>query len=107
MKLYLKITLILLITIIFGASLWIYTNRSQPQIADYASLLPTQNTAIFAAYSTDGTVSNYVVHYLKALKEIAPNIIYITDNPIKRSALKKIQPYITHLEAQRHGEYDW
>jgi len=65
------------------------------------------NAAVFAAYSADGTVSDYVVDYLKKLKEIAPNIIYVTDNPIKRGEIKKISPYITHLIAYRHGEYDW
>jgi len=74
---------------------------------DFKPFEPNQNTAIFAAYSADGTVSDYVVSYLKALKEIAPNIIYITDNPIKRWDINKISPYIIRLEANRHGEYDW
>lgn len=74
------------------------------QIAPYTE---GANAAVFAAYSADGTVSDYVVDYLKKLKEIAPNIIYVTDNPIKRGEIKKISPYITHLIAYRHGEYDW
>lgn len=65
------------------------------------------NAAVFAAYSADGTVSDYVVDYLKKLKEVAPNIVYVTDNSIKRGEIKKIAPYITHLIAYRHGEYDW
>lgn len=74
---------------------------------DFKPYQVNQNTAIFAAYSTDGTVSDYVISYLKALKEVAPNIIYITDNPIRRADIDKISPYITRLEALRHGEYDW
>lgn len=74
---------------------------------DFKPYEVNQNTAIFAAYSADGTVSDYVITYLKALKEIAPNIIYITDNKIKRADIDKISPYITRLQALRHGEYDW
>ena len=74
---------------------------------DFKPYQINQNTAVFAAYSADGTVSDYVISYLKALKEVAPNIIYITDNPIRRADIDKISPYITRLEAKRHGEYDW
>ncbi len=74
---------------------------------DYNTFQKQKNTAIFAAYSKDGTIPDYVITYLKALKEIAPNIIYITDNSIKRNEIKKLTPYIIHLEATRHKEYDW
>lgn len=66
-----------------------------------------KNCAVFAAYSADGTVSDYVIDYLRALKEIAPNIVYVTDNPIPESEIAKLRPYINHLIARRHGEYDW
>lgn len=62
---------------------------------------------MFAAYSADGTVSDYVIDYLRALKEIAPNIVYVTDNPIPESEIAKLRPYVNHLIARRHGEYDW
>ncbi len=66
-----------------------------------------ENAAVFAAYSADGSVPDYVVSYLKKLKEVSPNIIYITDNPIRKGDIKKLRPYVTHLFASRHGEYDW
>ena len=66
-----------------------------------------KNTAIFAGYSEDGSISDYVVTYLKKLKEIAPNIIYVTDNQLSKNQLRKIKPYVNHVIAHRHGEYDW
>ena len=66
-----------------------------------------QNTTVYAAYSSDGTVPDYVVENLRLLKEVSPNIVYITDNPIRRGDIGKIKHYITHLIALRHGEYDW
>lgn len=70
-------------------------------------LAAEKNCAVFAAYSADGTVSDYVIDYLRALKEIAPNIVYVTDNPIPESEIAKLRPYVNHLIARRHGEYDW
>lgn len=81
--------------------------RTKPLEADFAALDAGANAAVFAAYSKDGTVPDYVVSYLKKLKEAAPNIVYVTDNEIKKSEVKKLKPYIVHLEARRHGEYDW
>lgn len=87
---------------------FVYSDR-QPVAVDYQLTPYTagENAAVFAAYSADGTVPDYVLTYLKKLKQIAPNIIYVTDNPIKRGEIKKLEPYITHLTAYRHGEYDW
>lgn len=70
-------------------------------------LKKNKNTTIFAAYSADGTVSDYVISYLKGLKEVSPNIIYVTDNPLPRKEKYKISPYVNTIIAGRHGEYDW
>jgi len=107
MKRYIKILILALFVLVLGLVFVIREDKPKEIIKDYASFDPHQNTAIFAAYSSDGTVSDYVITYLKSLKEIAPNIIYITDNPMKQSEAKKIKPYVTHLEAKRHEEYDW
>ena len=48
-----------------------------------------------------------MVDYVKKLKQISPNIIYVTDNPIKRREIEKLEPYVTQLLAYRHGEYDF
>lgn len=105
---YIKHNLIPFLAII-AALIAIIADRCLPQdvTADFSPLKPTQTAAVYAAYSEDGTIPDYVITYLKALKEIAPNIVYITDNPIKKSELKKLAPYITHLEAKKHHEYDW
>ena len=87
---------------------WAFYDRQQIavdfQLGPYAK---GENAAVFAAYSADGTVPDYVLDYLCKLKQIAPNIVYVTDNPIRRGEIKKLEPYITHLTAYRHGEYDW
>ena len=101
------IGMIIFILALTGLSIFLYLQRPISIKQNFSSYKAHQNTAVFAAYSADGTVSDYVITYLKALKEIAPNIIYITDNQIKRSEINKLKPYITRLEAARHSEYDW
>lgn len=75
--------------------------------ADFSALKVSSNAVVFAAYSQDGTVPDYVLSLLKKLKKEAPNIVYVTDNQIKKSEIGKLKPYVTHLLAKRHGEYDW
>lgn len=106
LKRFILIPLLLLVLL----AIWqitIYLNTPLNLKKDFNAFQPQKNTAIFAAYSKDGTVPDYVITYLKTLKEIAPNIVYITDNPLKRNEIKKLTPYIIHLEATRHEEYDW
>lgn len=107
MKRYIKLFALALSAVIFGIVITLQLNKAKEIEVNYAAFNPNQNTAVFAAYSGDGTVSDYVITYLKTLKEVAPNIIYITDNPIKLNEANKLKPYVTHLEAKRHGEYDW
>ena len=83
-----------------------YTHAKNTELS-LSPLTPNQNTTIFAGYSADGSISDYVITYLKKLKEISPNIIFVTDNPISKSEIKKLTPYVNHLIAYRHEEYDW
>jgi lipopolysaccharide biosynthesis protein len=76
-------------------------------VVDFVALKPAKNATVFAAYSADGKIDDYVITYLKALKEVSPNIVYVTDNPITKLQALKLKPYVTHLEARRHEEYDW
>ncbi len=63
--------------------------------------------AIFAGYSPDGSISPYVIYYLKGLNAVSDGVVYITDSPLSEKAQKQVEPYIIHGEFQRHGEYDW
>ncbi len=84
-----------------------YQMQTTEKDIELAPLAPGKNTAVYAAYSADGTVPDYVVSYLKKLKKIAPNIVYVTDNPIRCRDIAKLAPYVNQLIARRHGEYDW
>ena len=104
---YLILFLIILAAVGGG---WLYVQHratAQEMAIDFVQPAKGKNTAIFAAYSADGIISGYVIDYLKKLKEIAPNIIFITDNPMPAAEAEKLRPYVVRIEARRHGEYDW
>ena len=95
------------VVLLFVGVGWFFYTKPMEQHRDITPFIKGKNTAIFAAYSADGYIPHYVITYLRALKEVAPNIVYVTDNPLSLKAVHKLAPYVTHIEAMRHGEYDW
>lgn len=63
--------------------------------------------AIFAFYNGKGLINDYVVTYLKYLKEVSDNIIFVADNEPNVKELSKIYPLVSHIESYHHGEYDF
>ena len=63
--------------------------------------------AIFACYNGKGLINDYVVTYLKYLKEVSDNIIFVADNEPNVKELSKIYPLVSHIESYHHGEYDF
>ncbi len=105
---YLKKRIVILLCMVL-ALIGIFMDYSTPRNVNVslAPLKVNKNTTIFAAYSDDGVISDYVTSYLRRLKEISPNIIYVTDNPISKKEIRKLKPYVNHVIAYKHGEYDW
>ncbi|MBR4385193.1 MAG: HAD-IA family hydrolase [Treponema sp.] len=72
--------------------------------------IPEDNSlcTIFASYSSDGTIPEYVVYYLKELKKNSQFIIFVADNNLKKkSELKKIKSIVNVAIFGRHGGYDF
>ena len=63
--------------------------------------------AIFAFYNEKCLINDYVVTYLKYLKEVSDNIIFVADNEPNVKELSKIYPLVSHIESYHHGEYDF
>lgn len=63
--------------------------------------------AIFAFYNEKGLINDYVVTYLKYLKEVSDNIIFVADNEPNVKELSKIYLLVSHIESYHHGEYDF
>ena len=64
-------------------------------------------TAIFASFSKECNIPEYVIFYLEELKKVVDNIIFVCDNPIFPEELKKIEKLTCCAICGRHGEYDF
>ena len=63
--------------------------------------------AIFASYDKQGIVHDYVITYLKKLKQVADKIIFIADNDVKDLEKNKIAQIADYAQFFHHGEYDF
>ncbi len=63
--------------------------------------------AIFAFYNGKGLINDYVLTYLKYLREVSDNIIFVADNEPNVKELSKIYPLVSHIESYHHGKYDF
>lgn len=64
-------------------------------------------TVIFAFYDKSAIIHDYVLNYLRYLKEVAENIIFIADNSALKTEQDKLQGLVEHAEFNKHGEYDF
>lgn len=69
--------------------------------------LNKKRLAIFASFSSNGKIHDYVIFYLKGLLEVVDNIIFIADNPLLENEIKKIENLVCFCQAERHSEYDF
>lgn len=64
-----------------------------------------KRVAVFAHYDKDNVVDDYVIYYLKALKNIASDIIFVScQNILNKNALDGL---VTHIIEEQHNEYDF
>ena len=61
---------------------------------------------LFAAYDKDGIIDDTLIYYIRHLKRYG-DVIFCMDCDSNESELAKIKDYCLHIEAARHGEYDF
>ena len=69
--------------------------------------IKTKRAAVFAHYDKNENIEDYVVYYLKCLKNIVGTVIFVSDGKIKEDEKVKISPYADNIIAESHGEYDF
>ncbi len=63
--------------------------------------------SVFASYSGNGRIEDYVIELLKGLNEISDYIVFVADNPIFPEELEKIKDLCNYCTFNRHEEYDF
>ena len=62
---------------------------------------------VFASYDKNGVIHDYILQYLKYLKEVADKIIFIADNYANAQEQQKLNGLVDYAEFVHHGEYDF
>ncbi len=63
--------------------------------------------AVFAGFCPDGRIRNSQIYYLKGLKEICDNVIFVADSKIFPEEIEKIKHLVCYCEFDRHNGYDF
>ena len=69
--------------------------------------LSHSRVCIFASYSADNTMPDYVVYYLKELSKVCDAIIFVADNQTSESEFAKIKDLVIYAQFSKHGKYDF
>lgn len=63
--------------------------------------------AIYAAYDKYGRIDKADLYYLRALREVCDNVIYVADNGLVQGEVEKVRDIACYVLAKKHGEYDF
>lgn len=66
-----------------------------------------KRAAVFAHYDRDGIVDDYVIYYLKALKEVAQEVIFVSCIELSEDEKSKLNGAADFVIAENHDEYDF
>lgn len=66
-----------------------------------------KRAVVFAHYDKDELVDDYVIYYLKSLKETAQNIIFVSCGNLSDVEKSKLDGIASHIIAEHHEEYDF
>lgn len=63
--------------------------------------------AVYAAWDGNGYVDKADLYYIRALKEVVDNVIYVCDNGLVAGEAEKLSREVCCILAASHGEYDF
>ncbi len=66
-----------------------------------------RRTAVFASFSGDGRISDPVLAFLRGLKDVVDNIVFIADNPVFPEEVPKLDGLVRLAVFRHHGGYDF
>ena len=66
-----------------------------------------KRVAIFASFSKNHTVADYVIYYLRALHEVADQIVFVSDNEMEKGETDKLSEWVVTTICYRHEMYDF
>ena len=66
-----------------------------------------KRAVVFAHYDKDNIIDNYVIYYIKALKEAGCDVVFVSCKELSSLELKKLDGLVIHTITENHDEYDF
>lgn len=66
-----------------------------------------RRAAVFAHYDKDNLIDEYVIYYLKALKELVQELVFISCNELPENEKNKLSGIADFVISEVHDEYDF
>jgi lipopolysaccharide biosynthesis protein len=66
----------------------------------------TKRLFLFAGYNAAGKIDDALVLYVRALSRLG-DVVLTMDSTCNKTQTKKLRPFVLHVAATRHGEYDF
>lgn len=66
-----------------------------------------RRTAVFASFSGDGRIGDAVLFYLRGLREVADNVVFVANNPVFPDEAAKLDGLVRLAVFRHHGCYDF
>ncbi len=69
--------------------------------------LKHKRLAIYGAFDKYGRIDKADLYYLRGLRDVCDNIIYVADNGLVQGEAEKLRDIACYVLAKKHGEYDF
>lgn len=66
-----------------------------------------KRVVVFAHYNKDSLIDDYVVYYIKALKEAGCDVVFVSCKEITQTERNKLNGLVIHTITENHDEYDF
>ena len=66
-----------------------------------------KRAVVFAHYDKDSLIDDYVVYYVKALKEAGCDVVFVSCKELEQAELNKLDGLVIKTIAESHDEYDF
>ena len=67
----------------------------------------SRRVAVFASFSGNGRIPETDLYYLRGLKRVADNVLYVSNNPVFPEEADKLSGLVRVAIFRHHGEYDF
>lgn len=75
---------------------------------EFAAAPPVRRrTAVFASFSGDGRIKDTVLYYLRGLREVVDNIVFVANSPVFPDEAGKLDGLVRLAVFRNHGCYDF